>query len=486
MKNNLLSTPIPNFSAIFNVNLKNIQGIINVNSFKSLHFNTLEFYTKQFSFIKRNTLEKDSNYSLQTPKWQGLPTHLALSITKASKVLSLIAIPLKANVVGLQLKQQVSPKQFKIQPFTIQYKQPHIGYKVFTNLNTFNFASFKTNSSTEKSLGIHHFIATKEIVIPLNNIPMVKFCLFNSILNNHDNIPHIYSFIKGLKGNWEQVLCKIGIFHNKTLTSLGMLIGLLVQNLQQDALDTLTNISFATNYTQKPIFNYPAKSWQSISKLNILNNKPVVSLGNTLKIAQHKLNPKTGYFTGLPPYNKLLKALQLLQQNVVIATSNKYSLIIQNFKFKEIKVLQNHKLFNKLSNNHYGSTTKLINRKANIWLPNPYHKAFVIIALQHLSKKIYKNFSKLVHLPFATLFKLNYSLRNITGFNKNINTKLWELPTTKVVNKSLHYNQNNTTKIVNNANVTVYNNGKQSVANDIVEATNKSFQQTRLASIYGK
>ncbi|XWO14267.1 putative phage protein [Candidatus Hepatincola sp. Pdp] len=490
MKHNPANKQMPNFSTIFNFSLKMIQDIINVEKFKHLSFSTLELYPKPLDFINSKMAKLNNNYSQQKPAGLPINYNVALPLNTLSKDLTGIVAPLTENIFCSFLEQKINLSRLATPPFTLQSKPLQSVYQVFQNLTTVNLAKIPAIYAP-KLQGVNTPALLTGMKIPLPNNNVLKQYLPTTIQKNFLHVFNNQSLPKRVNQNWELLLCETNILHNKTLTSLEMLRNLNKPNLPQSVLDKLASATnrLSINYNPKQTFTYFTRLWHTINKLPTLHSNPVMFGRKALSVSSQELTSTTELPCKVVPSYQLIKDLQPLPQNVLSVNPNNYKLITQNVKLKDVKVILNHK-FNKLLTKYYHITTPFIKTKASSFIPNLLpifdNKFFVTLPLQLLSKKIYKYFSKLVPYSFATLVRLNHSLKNIIDFHKNINLKLWELPTTKAVNMSAHYNHSKTTKIINNANVTVYNNGKQSVANDIVEATNKSFQQMRLASTYGK
>ena len=491
MKHNPANKQMPNFSTIFNFSLKMIQDIINVEKFKHLNFSTLELYPKPLDFINSKMAKLNNNYSQQKPAGLPINYNVALPLNTLSKDLTGIVAPLTENIFCSFLEQKINLSSLATPPFTLQGKPLQSMYQGFQNLTTVNLAEIPAIYAPKlQGINTPALLLITAMKMPLPNNNFFKQYLPTTI---HKNFLHVFnnqSLPKEVSQNWGIFLCETNILHKKTLTLLAMLMNLTKHNLPQSVLNKIASATkLSINYTPKQTFTYFSRLGHTINKLPILHSNPVVFARNSLSFAQQGLTSTTKLPCKAVLSYQLIKDLQPLPQNVISVNPSNYKLITQNFKLKGVKVILNHK-FNKLFTKYYSITTPLIKTKASSFIPNLLpivdNKFFVTLPLQLLSKKIYKYFSKLVPYSLATLVKLNHSLQNIIDFNKNINLKLWELPPTKAVNMSAHYNHNKTTKIINNANVTVYNNGKQSVANDIVEATNKSFQQMRLASVYGK
>ncbi|UQY80865.1 putative phage protein [Candidatus Hepatincola sp. Av] len=490
MKHNPANKQMPNFSTIFNFNLKIIQNIINVEKFKHLNFTTLELYPKPLDFINSKMAKLNNNYSQQKPAWQPINYHVDLPLNSVLKDLTGKIAPLTENIFCSFLEQKINLNRLATPPFILQSKPLQSIYEVFQNLTTVNLAKIPAIYAP-KLQGVNTPALLTGMKIPLPNNNSLKQSLPTTIQKNFLPVFNNQSLPKRVNQNWELLLCETNILHNKTLTSLALLRHHTKPNLPQNVLDKLASSTnkLSIHYTPKQTFTYFTKLCHTINKLPTLHSTPVVFGRNALSFAQQGLTSTTELPYKVVSSYQLIKELQPLPPNIISVNPSHYKLITQNVKLKDVKVILNHK-FNKIFTKYYHITTPLIKTKASTFIPNLLpifdNKFFVTLPLQLLSKKIYKYFSKLAPYSLATLVKLNHSLKNIIDFNKNINLKLWELPPTKVVNISAHYNHSKTTKIINNANVTVYNNGKQSVANDIVEATNKSFQQMRLASIYGK
>lgn len=489
---------MPNFPSLFNLILNKIQQVINLGKLKNFNFSILEFGFGYFNFSNRKTLAPNNNYIQQQTKWQPAIQNVALPVANINKYLSKAVTPLKENTLCSGLWSNFSFKEFRKHPLPtiLQGEGFQIFNKVFQGKRKTNLANFQavyTIKAQYLKLGSGHLLEGT------NHNSILTPSLPNGILINAHNISSSYGFSKTLENSWQNVLWKISTFHNKNLPSVAMVTSYLEPNLGKSAFSSLANIppSFGACIKEQ-IPNYSFRSWQIISKFSVLNNQSVVSLNSSLIFLQNilyktiKPNHKT-LFQCTKLFNKPQALLQnILQQNISVPPFARYKVLVQNYKGESIKIKLNQYLgFNKELTKLYQIKTTLIRIQTSAsalnLLPTSYKKGSVAKELQDLSKKVFRCFNKVASLQFSTWVRLSQSLQSITNFSKNISVRLKELPTTTIINKSTHYNHNNNhTKIVNNANVTVYNNGKQSVPHDIVEATNKSFQQMRLASTYGK